>query len=116
MTRSDVAIQRIHDMAAQPAKPAPDDQTSVIVLTEKELRAILAECERAARIEGQADGRYGVIPMNTCDDCGGAGGYVDSEQWVDCPSCSGSGWVEEEAPPDLGIDDLDERAGGAPSP
>ncbi len=56
--------------------------------------------------------------MNTCDDCGGEGGYAAPDQgsrwaddlWIDCPSCNGSGWVDE-MPPDLGMDDLDERCG-----
>lgn len=41
--------------------------------------------------------------MNTCEYCGGEGGFVevirgwrydeDYERQVDCPACGGSGWV-----------------------
>lgn len=60
--------------------------------------------------------------MKTCDDCGGQGGEEVSRpgakwgadpyggEWIECPACRGSGWIEGE-PEQLGLDDLDERCG-----
>lgn len=65
-----------------------------------------------------------MTAANYCDDCGGEGGFevavatrpppwgdgADDGYWVECPTCHGSGWIDEE-PPVLDMDELDERCG-----
>lgn len=56
--------------------------------------------------------------MTTCDNCGGEGGWeeaiagrmppwgdgADDGRWVECQTCRGSGWVEND-PPQLDMDE-----------
>lgn len=63
----------------------------------------------------------------TCDNCGGEGGFytpwapgskwsdpTPGEQWDDCPTCHGSGWIiADQPPPEIEQDDLSPPDGAA---
>lgn len=48
------------------------------------------------------------VALQTCENCGGDGGFAEEEAWVECPACGGSGWVRGCAEP-LTLEDLDRR-------
>ena len=66
---------------------------------------------------------HAAARMTACDNCGGEGGFEVAHaaqskwsfdyyggEWVSCPTCAGSGWIDAEPSP-LDLDDLDERCG-----
>jgi DnaJ-class molecular chaperone len=77
--------------------------------------ALKADAEKLRALTGETQSF-----MISCDDCGGEGGYevayaatskwgdpTPGGEWIECPTCHGSGWLDNHEPePPLDPDEI----------